>query len=154
MTDTCCRDLMFLHCLKQRSLGFRRSAVDFICQDQIRKNRAAHKSKAPAVGRFREDFRAGDVGGHQVRRELNPLELEVENAGDGFHQQGLRQARGTGQQAMPTGQQREQELLHHVALPDKDLAEFRGEAITSSVEAILHGFIGDEHGRWQGSGFE
>jgi hypothetical protein len=55
---------------------------------------------------------------------------------------------------MSARQQREQELLHHVALPDNDLAEFRREAITSSLESIVHGFIGDEHGRWRGSGFE
>jgi len=40
-----------------------------------------------------EDLRAGDICGHEVRRKLDALELEVKNPRDGFDQQGLGQTR-------------------------------------------------------------
>jgi len=38
-----------------------------------------------------EDFGAGDVGGHKVGRELDALEVEMENPRDGFDEQRLGQ---------------------------------------------------------------
>jgi hypothetical protein len=47
-----------------------------------------------------EDLGARDVGGHQVRRELDALELQIEQLRQRFDQQRLGQARRAGEQAM------------------------------------------------------
>src|SRR5262249_44633189 len=60
---------------------------------------------------------------HEVGRELDALELEVKNLGDGLYQQSLGQARRAGDEAMPPREQREQELLNNLLLADNDFRE-------------------------------
>ena len=47
---------------------------------------------------FIEDFRPGDVGRHQVGRELDPLEAEIENLREGLDEERLREPGHAGQQ--------------------------------------------------------
>ena len=53
-----------------------------------------------------EQFVAGDVGGHQVRRELDPRELPVERRGEGLDHQRLGQAGDADQQGVGAGERR------------------------------------------------
>ena len=117
-------DLVLLHRLEQRGLGLGRRAVDFVGQDHVGENGAAHEHHLPPSGRFLEDFRAGDVGRHQVGRELDALELEMEDLGNGFDEQRLGQARRAGDQTMAAGEERDQDLLDDLLLPDDDLGQF------------------------------
>jgi hypothetical protein len=63
---------VLLHRLEQRRLRLRRRAVDLIRQDHMREDRAAHELEDATAGRviLLEQLRPGDVGRHQVRREL------------------------------------------------------------------------------------
>ena len=74
-------DRSLLHRLQQRGLCLGRRAIDFVRQQDLRKDRPANKLK-PTMPRFffLQDIRSRDVGRHQVRRELDPFEFEIEDA--------------------------------------------------------------------------
>ena len=65
---------------------------------------------------------AGDVGGHQVGRELHAAELHVQRAGQRAGHQRLAQAGHAVQQHVPAAKQADQERIDDVVLPDDDLA--------------------------------
>ena len=64
-----------------------------------------------------------DVGRHQVRRELDPVELEVDRLRQLLDQQGLGEPRDAAQQAVAAGEERDQDLADDALLPDDDLGE-------------------------------
>ena len=68
-------------------------------------------------GIFFDDVGAGDVGRHQVRRELDALEHQAERLRHGADQQRLRGAGQTGDQAVAADKQRDQHLLEHLSWP-------------------------------------
>ena len=75
-----------------------------------------------------ENLGAGDVGRHQVGRELDPLEIEVEDVGQRPDQQRLGEAGHAGDQAVAAGEQRHQHLVDDVVLSDDDLAKLGEDA--------------------------
>ena len=82
------------------------------------------KRKLPlAVLVFVQHVGAGDVRGHQVGRELNALEAEVENPGQRADHQRLGQARHAYQQAVAAGEDGREDLLDDVVLADDDLLQ-------------------------------
>ena len=74
-----------------------------------------------AVG---ENLGAGDVRRHEVGRELDAMKLEVKNPGDGTHHQRLGQAGHAGDEAVATGEERDENLLDRRLLPDDDPTKF------------------------------
>src|SRR5215217_283972 len=72
---------------------------------------------------------AGNVRRHQVRRELDALEREIENLRHGLDQQRLRQARYAGDQAVPAGEEGHQDLVDDRVLADDDLPDLRQDAL-------------------------
>ena len=133
-------DLVFLHGFEQGGLGLGRRAIDFVGEDDVGEDRAGHERHAPAVGGFLEDLGAGDVGGHQVGGELDALELEVKDLGDGFHEQGLGEAGSAGDQAMAAGEEGDEDLLDDVFLADDDLGEF-GLDPGAAGQDVVHRFL-------------
>ena len=87
----------------------------------------------PSLGVLK-NFRAGDVRGHEVGRELDALELQVENLRDGFDEQRLGQSRRAGDEAMAAGKKRDQHLLDHFLLADDDLGKFGFDARAAGDE--------------------
>ena len=75
-----------------------------------------------------QDLGPGDVRRHQIRRELDPLEVEMQDVRERLDQQRLRQARHAGDETVPAGEQRNQHLLEDFVLTDDDLAELRENA--------------------------
>ena len=73
---------------------------------------------------FFQHVGAGDVRGHQVGRELNALEADVEDPGQRADHQRLGQAGHAFQQAMPAGEDGGEELLDDFVLADDDLLQF------------------------------
>jgi hypothetical protein len=67
------RHLALLHRLEQRGLRLRWGAVDLV-GEEIREDRA--RAELEVGGALVEDRRAGDVGRHQVGRELDAPEAE------------------------------------------------------------------------------
>ena len=63
---------------EQRRLRFGRRAIDLVGQQEGGEDRALDQREFVALQV--EDVGAGDVGGHQVGRELDALELAAEDA--------------------------------------------------------------------------
>ena len=67
----------------------------------------------PRAAVLLDHVRAGDVGGHQVGRELDAAETEIQRAAERADHQGLGQPRHALQQAVAAAEQRNQQLLDH-----------------------------------------
>jgi len=78
---------------------------------------------APGAVVLLEDLGTEDVAGHQVGRELHAPELQVERLSKRAHQQGLAEPGYAFEQAVPTGQQADQQLFDHGLLPDDGLGD-------------------------------
>ena len=93
-------DLALLHRLQHRRLCLRRRAIDLVRQQQIRKHRPLQKLElaAAALRILLHDVRACDVRRHQVRRELDALERQIQRLRQRPDQQRLGQPRHTGEQ--------------------------------------------------------
>ncbi len=61
-----------------------------------------------------------DVGRHEVRRELDPLELDAERAGERLHRQGLGQPGHALDQQMAPGHEGDDHPLEQHVLADDD----------------------------------
>ena len=73
--------MMLLHRFEQGGLGLGRRAVDLVGQHHVGEDRSLEEDEtAPAgLGVVLEDVGAGDVGRHQVGRELDALERQVQD---------------------------------------------------------------------------
>ena len=116
---------MLLHRFEQRRLRLRRRAVDFVGEHDVREDRAGREHHLPASRRrvFLHEVGAGDVRRHQVGRELDARELQLEHLRHGVNQQRLGQSRRADDQAVAADEQRVQHLLDDVFLSDDDLAQ-------------------------------
>ena len=85
---------------------------------------------------FVEHLGAGDVGRHQVGRELDALERQVEDLRDGLDQQRLGESGHAGDQAVPAGEERDEHLIDDLVLPDDDLADLRQNPLAPSRDAF------------------
>ena len=111
-------DLPLGHRLEQRALHLRRRAVDLVGQDDVGEHRPLlHREFA---GSRVVDLRADDVGGQQVGRELDALELQVQSAGHGADGERLRQPRHAFEEHVPVGEQADEEAVDEVPLADQD----------------------------------
>ena len=146
-------DAALLHGFQQGGLGLGGGAVDFVRQHDVGEDRALDELKLPlaAGGIILDDIRAGDVRGHQVRRELDAVETEVQRLCHGADQQRLRQAGNTHQERVPAGEQGDAQQLHDALLADDDLAQFRGKLLVNGAEPVNGGYVVVRQ-RW-GGGF-
>ena len=67
-----------------------------------------------------QDFRARDVTGHQVRRELDAVKVERQALGQRADHEGLGQAGHPLEHAMAAGEDADHQLLDDLVLPDDD----------------------------------
>ena len=127
-----------LHGFEQRRLRLGRRAVDFVGQQDVRKNRARHEGPGAAAGGgvLFDDVGAGDVGRHQVGRELDALEDQAERLRQRAHQQRLGRSRQAGDQAVAAHEQGDQHLLDHLVLSDNHLADFAHDAAVDLLETV------------------
>ncbi len=136
-------DVVLLHRLEQRRLRLRRRAVDLVGEDDLREDRPLHEPQPARAPFFVEDLGAGDVRRHQIRRELDPLEVEMQDVGERLDEERLGQTGHAGDQTMTAGEERNQHLLDHFVLADDDLAQL-GE----NARAALRDFL-DAHRGFQ-----
>lgn len=84
-----------------RTLRLRRRAIDFVRKNHIAKQRAFHEAEKSFTSGmvFFENFRASDIAGHQIGRELHTAKRHMgQRRGD---QQRFRQPWHPLQDAMP-----------------------------------------------------
>ena len=99
------RDAVLLHRLEQRGLRFGRRAVDFVSQHDVREDRPGreHHPSSSRFGVVLNDVGAGDVARHQVRRELDARELQIEHLRHRVDEQRFRQSRHADDQTVAAG---------------------------------------------------
>ena len=73
---------------------------------------------------LRQDVGAGDVRWHEVRRELDAAEMQVERIGERAHQGGFAKPGHAFEQRMASGENADQNVANDLGLPDHDLADF------------------------------
>ena len=83
-----------------------------------------------------QDVRPGDVRGHQVGGELNPLEANIEDLRDRADHQGFRQAGNADQENVPLREDRREDEVDHLALADDHLVEFGDHHIARMSEFV------------------
>ena len=93
---------------------------------------------------FVENLGAGDVRRHQIGRELDALEVEIEDVGERLDQQRLRQAGHAGDQAVAAREQRDEHFFDDFVLADDDLAQLREDLLAAFGDAF--GGSDDVHG--------
>ena len=147
------RHAVLLHRLQQRRLGLGRRPVDLVGENHVGEDRPAHEAEdAPAGGAvLLEHVGAGDVRRHQVGRELDAPERQVEHVGQRLDQQRLRQAGHADEQAVAAREQRDQQVIDHRVLPDDALADLGGDR-APRLRHLAHRLeiaigIGDGRGR-------
>ena len=114
------RHLVFLHRLEQSGLSLWRSPIHFVRKEHAGKDRPFDKPKLAGTGRpvLLDDFRAGDVTRHEVRRELNSIKRQVQRLGEGSHHERLSETGHTDQQTVSAGKHRDEQFLNDLFLPD------------------------------------
>ncbi len=110
------RDLMLLHDLQQRALGFRRGPVDLIGEQQIREHRPAHD--AQFIDTRIEHGVSSDVRWHHVGRELHARVIEGQRLRECANQQCLAESRHALEQHVSGGHQCDDDLIDHGRLAD------------------------------------
>src|SRR5690606_36368132 len=113
----------FLHSLKQRGLSFGCGPVDLVGQDDVAEDRAFLELKASMPVLLDHDVGAGDVGRHQVRRELDATEGYVYGIGKCSDQHGLAQPGYAFEQNVTADDETDQGLVDDFTVTDDDLAD-------------------------------
>jgi hypothetical protein len=114
-------DVVFLHRLEQRRLGSGTRPVDFVGHEQLGKYGSPYKAKTAApIDSFFEDFGSQNIGGHQIRRELDAARIQAKNGAKGFDKLGFGEARHTDKQPVTARKQRDQGLFDNVRLAEDD----------------------------------
>ena len=127
--------LAFLHGLQQGGLGLGRRAVDLVGQDDVGEDRAVDEAElARAARSFVDNIGARDIRRHQVGGELDALELQVHNRGQGPDHHRLGQARHADQQAMAADEDGRQHLVDNRQLADDDLTQFADDLVAAGLE--------------------
>jgi len=104
-----------------------------------------------------DDVRPDDVGGHEVGGELNAAEGQLQDISEGPHRegphhQGLGEARDADHQAVALAEERDEQLVHHVPLPDDDLGHLAGQQLAPASQRLerrpfrIAGVDGRAHG--------
>ena len=131
------RHLALLHRLEQRGLRLRRSTVDLVGEEEVREDRAGAELEVriPLV----PDRRAGDVGGHQVGRELDACETHAQHLRERAGRERLGEARVVLEQDVAVGEEPEQNELERLALAHDGLLDLVEHLPGEHVDALeLH----------------
>ena len=118
--------LPLAHGLQQRRLGAGRGPVDLVGQQDVGEDRPGVEGEAAVLGV--EDLGAEDVGGQQVRRELDPGHPHRQGPGQGLGQGGLADAGDVLHQHVAAGQHADDHQIQGLLLAADDAGQGAGEA--------------------------
>ena len=125
-----------LHGFEQRRLRFGRRAVDFVGQQNVAEDRAVHEGPLAMAGGeiFFDDVGAGDVRGHQVRRELDAPELRPSVSAMVRTISVLAVPGKPVIRQCPPTNKRGEDLIEHLILADDHLAHLGKDAVAHRME--------------------
>ncbi len=128
---------MLLHCFEQRRLRLRRRTVDLVGEYDVGEDRTLREYHvSPARSVVLNDLGAGDVARHQVGRELDAVELEIDDLCNRMNQEGLRESRDADDDAVSSAQDRSQNEVDHPLLSHDELVELREDLIMAHLEPV------------------
>ena len=112
--------------------------IDLVGEDDVGEDRSLDEADDafPRRAIFLDDFRAKDVRRHQVRRELNPVELQIDRFGELLDEECLGQARHAAQEAVSAGEKRNQNFAYDALLSDDGLRELTFEPAGDLGDAL------------------
>ncbi len=114
---------MLLHGLEQRGLRLGGSAIDFVREEDLRKDGTFCECELPvACLGLLNNVCSGNVRGHQVGCELNAMELEIHGLCKRSDHEGFGEPWHSFQKAMATRKHRDQELLDRFVLANDHLS--------------------------------
>jgi hypothetical protein len=130
-------DMVFLHGLKKGRLGAGAGAVDLVGHHHLAEDGTRHEAElALARVAFLQDFRAQNIGGHQVGGELDALFGKTQNPAKRCGQLGLGKPRCAHQQGMAAAQDGGEGEFDHLRLAEDHPAN----GAAHIFEALPHGF--------------
>src|SRR5439155_1176208 len=106
---------------EERALHFRRRAVDLIREEKVGEHRAERCLEV--AGALVVDPCADEVGGNQVGRELDPLEVSGDRLRDRLYREGLSETGYPFDKQVATREETDHEALDQVVLPDDHLLD-------------------------------
>jgi hypothetical protein len=113
--------LAFGHRLEQSRLHLGGGAVDLVGQDEVVKDGTALKAEAPVFGAI--DVGAGQVGRQQIGRELDAVIVSLHRRRECTDCLRLGESGCALDQEMTVGQQRDQQAVDQIVLPQDATAE-------------------------------
>ena len=135
--------LPLLHRLQERGLRLGGRAVDLVGEHDVGEEGAFEEPQLPrAAGAvLLEHVGADDVGRHQVGRELDATEGEIEALGERADHERLRQPGHAFQQAMAAAEEADEQFLHHLMLPHDHAGELLEDSIVGLVKPLHRGGV-------------
>ncbi len=115
------RDPGLLHDFEQRGVGLRGRPVDLVSQEQLGEDGAG--SEAELSGVLLVDRCPGNVRGHQVGSELDPVEIAAKDPAKHPDEERLAQSWNTFNQNVPLGKQGNEDPSDQLLLADVDLVD-------------------------------
>ena len=79
--------------------------------------------RAPAIWGFHDHVRSQNIRGHQVGRELDTVEVEIEGLGERAHQKRLAESGDAFQEAMAADEEARQYPMDDLLMPHDHLAD-------------------------------
>jgi hypothetical protein len=122
------------------TLRLRRGAVDLVGEHDLREERALAELEVAALGRLDDDRGAGDVGRHQVGRELDAPELELQRLRQAADEERLAEARHALEQAVAAGEEAGEHAVDDVLVADDRLLDLLLHAVVVGAEGGDEGF--------------
>ncbi len=124
------RDRVLLHRLQQRGLRLRRGAVDLVGEHDVGEDRpAARTGTRGARSRASSSSTSVPVMSLGIRSGVNCTRANSRSSacGDGLHEQRLREPGHADEQDVPAGEQRGDQVVDDLVLPDDAAGDLRGE---------------------------
>jgi hypothetical protein len=131
-------DAMLLHRFEQRRLRLRRRPVDLVGKDDVGEDRPRREHHLPAAGAriLVDDVGPGNVRRHEIRCELDAVELELQHLRQRRNQQRLRQPGDADNQAVAADEERQQDQLDDVRLADDAFAELGDDLLSPHFHLV------------------
>ena len=121
------RHLMLLHGFQQRRLGLRRRPVDLVGEQDLCEQWTS--TELELVRAQVEDRRAGDVGRHQIRRELDAPERQAQKAREHPHEGRLPDAGDVVDEDVRSRQDADQHEPQRLPHPVQPLVDSAGDLV-------------------------
>ena len=129
-------DLAFTHHFKERRLGARGGAVDFVGEEDVGEGGAGDEGELALL--LVVDGDAGDVVGEEVGGALEPFEVDAEGDGEGASQHGFADTGDIFEEDVAFAEEGDEELFDGGSFADDDLFDVVEDVLGEGLDG-LHG---------------